>query len=123
MRKQVKIRRPKKSDFPIFQEIADGYKDNPLVDKAATASVVENDKILGLGVTRHILESVMYCRGNKKERTVALRLLLEQAILDAKKLGSNQLYVFVDSDFGNILIKHLGFKKAKGECLILDLGE
>ena len=40
---------------------------------------------------------------------------------DAKKMGFNQLYVFVDSDFADILSKHFGFTEAKGKCLIFNM--
>lgn len=116
------IRRPKDDDIIEFKRIAASYDHNPLVSSCETAALVEeNGKIAGFGVTRAIIEAVFYSDGNSKERTLALRKLLSQALRDADKLGFNQLYVFVDSEFANILKKHFGFEDAKGECLVFKM--
>jgi len=122
--RNYKVRRLKKKDYPQCLEIAKKYENNELVDEYKTGAVVtENNKMLGFGVTRGILEAVLYCAGSKRERTIAFKKLLDQAISDARELGTNQLYVFVDSDFGNILQDKFGFAPTKGVSLVLNLGD
>ena len=121
--KQLVVRRPEVSDLPEFKRIASETGDGSLVDEFNTAAVVlKNDRILGFGVTRFISEAVFYATGSKKDRTLALKHLLDQAISDSKEIGANQLYVFVDSEFGEILKKHFKFKDAEGECLVIKFG-
>jgi len=118
------VRRPRNEDIPEFRNIAESYPDNPLVDKFETAAVVESkNKVFGFGVTRTLLEAVLYTNASKIERTIALKELLNQASSDAVKMGFDQLYVFADEQFAEILKSHFNFTPAKGICLVKNLGE
>jgi len=121
----ITLRRPVETDLPRFREIADTYSENPLVDKFETAAVVElNDKIVGFGVTRTLLEAVLYCDGRPREKVVALKELMEAAKIDARSMKHSQIYAFIpDEDYAEILRTKFGFKDAKGICLVLDLGD
>lgn len=117
------IRRPMDSDIPEFERIAANYGNNPLVDRFETSAVVQSGPdIKGFGVTRTLIEAVLYCDGSVRDRAATLELLLGQAINDSRSRKFNQLYVFVEDNpkFETILTERYGFKKAKGTCLLLE---
>lgn len=116
----VNLRRPKESDITEIEDIAKQYS-FPLVDKFETAAVTENEHgLTAFGVTRTILEAVLYCKGRPRDRVLALRKLMDRAIEDAKTLGFDQVYVFVEPEFA-IILKKFGFRDAIGVPLVLDL--
>lgn len=123
MMPKYEVRRPRDSDIPEFDRILKTYENNPIVDQFETAAVVtKDDEVKGFGVTRALLEAVLYTDGSVKDKTIVLKELLNRAALDATNLGFNQLYVFVDSpQFAEILISHFNFTPAIGKCLILNL--
>lgn len=120
MPESVILRRPKESDIPEIEEISKEYE-FPLVDKFETAAVTESGNgITAFGVTRAILEAVLYCKGSKRDKVVALKKLIDIAQKDAKVLGYDQLYVFVEPEFA-VILKKFGFREAIGVPLVLDL--
>lgn len=118
-----KISRPTIDDIPEIEDIARQYTDNPLPDKFAAAAVVKKfDDVTAFGVLRNNVEALLYVSGDMREKVEALKLLIQQAKIDARSMGYEDIYVFAqDSKFADILIKHFGFRKAKGVPLILDL--
>lgn len=118
----VKLRRPKESDVTAIEDIADKYN-LPLVERFETAAVIEKDnEIIAFGVTRQILEVVLYCDGRDRDKALAMSKLLEQAKLDARAKGFDSLYAFVFNEkVAESIIKHHGFRKTRGVGVILDL--
>lgn len=117
------IRRPKVSDSDRIHEIAKNH-DYPLVNTFETASVTtdDEDKLLCFGVLRSNIEAILYCDGNRLQKAESIKLLIEQGILDAKKLGYSDIYLFAqDNNFADFLKKHFGFRDALGVPLILDI--
>lgn len=115
------VRRPCVNDMEDIINISSNY-DAPLVDRFESAVVAEfSGKVKAFGVIRHILEIVLYCDGSDREKVIAIKSMLENAKEDARDLGHDQLYVFVDNDFAKILVGKFGFREAQGKALILDL--
>jgi len=115
------VRRPCADDIEQIENIAANY-DSPLVDRFEHAALAEeNGKVKAFGVVRTILEIVLYCGGSDRDKVIAIKKLLQQAIDDGKNLGHDQLYVFVDEDFAEILIKKFNFRKSEGTALVLDI--
>jgi hypothetical protein len=118
----TRLRRPRISDIPVIQDIAEDY-DFPLPDKFEAAAVVEcQGNVVAFGVLRTDAEAILYCKGTVREKSKSLIKLMAKAIEDAKALGHNDIYLFAwDEKFADILVKHFGFRRAKGIPLILDL--
>lgn len=121
------VRRPRASDLPDIEKVAANYT-MPLATEFESAGVVErDDKVISFGVTRIILESILYTSGSDRDKVESLKALLELAESDARKMKFDDMYVFAqDEDFANILCKHFGFRRAQGIPLIKDfevLGE
>lgn len=110
------IRDIRLANISELKRISDTYENNPLPQSYETLAITES----GFGVTRALLEVVMYA-DSRQNRVKAYKELLEIAKDDAKKLGFGQLYAFVDPPFATILEKR-GWKQAKGVCVILELG-
>jgi len=117
------VRRPVMEDITKIEDISSTYENNPLPVNFMTAAVVEKDKeVIAFGVNRSIVEAILYCKGNPKDKTVAFKTLLEQSKKDAKEAGAKRIFAFVDEDFAKILTsRKFNFKPAKGICLVLEL--
>lgn len=114
------LRRPKVDDLPELEDLA---RNHPLPNKFEHAAVIEkNDDVIALGVLRSNLEAILYCTGTTREKVESLKQLIRQAKTDAISLNFDTIDVLAeDEEFAQILIKHFGFRKAKGVPLILDL--
>jgi hypothetical protein len=117
----VKLRRPTPDDIMEIEDLAKRYTNNPLVDHFATAAIIEQDgEVSAFAVTRGLLEAILYC--DEHTKLLAIRKLVDQAKLDAKKLGFPAIYAFIHDDkFCEILIKRYGFRKVYGTPVILEL--
>lgn len=124
MKTPLKIRRPREADVKRIQEIAAQNNSNPLPNKFETAAVVLNDSLIAFGVNRVHFEALFYLDNtvSKREKVNALKKIMEIGILDAKGSGIEEIHVFAETEqFAEILIKHFGFRRAKGVPLIRDL--
>lgn len=117
----VKLRRPTSDDITEIESLAKRYSTNPLVDTFATAAVIEeNGELTAFGVTRGILEVILYC--DEHTKLLSLKKLLDQAKEDAKKLGHKSIYALIqDERFAELVIKKFGFRKIESVPVILDL--
>lgn len=115
------IRRPTVDDVPEIYDIGKNY-DFPVPDKFEDAAVIEkNGDIISFGVVRYNLEAIFVGIGGPRDKVESLKMLIPKAIMDARKRGLSDLYVFAqDKEFSKILVKHFGFREAKGVPLILD---
>ena len=118
----VLARRVREEDIEAIKEIGREYSDNPLPEKFETAAAVEfDDAIKAFGVTRTILEAVLYCSGTNREKVIALRELMKVATDDAVAMGHDQLYIFTDPEFAKIMQSKFGFRVITRTALVLDL--
>lgn len=107
------------SDIKRINELVS--PDNPLTHFEAAVVVEKDNSLLAFGVNRKMLEAVFYCDGSNKERAIALRILMEASIRDAKSQGMKRIHAFVDESFYEIMKKQFGFEKTKNICVYLDL--
>lgn len=116
------LRRPKEDDVPEIEDIAKKYN-HPLEEKFIHAAVVEkHDDVVAFGLIRSNIEAIFYGDGSNRDKVESLLLLIPRAILDARSVGADDIYVFArDKEFADILIKKFGFRKAQGIPLILDI--
>lgn len=116
------IRRPKEDDLPEIEDLARRYTSNPLPTSFVSASVVERfDDITAFGVLENHLEAILFCDGTNRDKVEALKLLINQAIIDARSVKHDALYVYaIDEDFAKILEK-FGFRRINKVPMILDL--
>lgn len=117
----MNIRELRTSDIDRVRELE--TPDNPLTKFEAAVVVEKDGELLAFGVNRKMLEAVFYCDGSKKERAIALKILMQSAINDAKSQGMKRLHAFVDEEFYLIMEKQFGFEKTKNICVYLDLEE
>jgi hypothetical protein len=117
----VKLRRPTLDDITEIEDLAKRYSNNPLPEKFETAAIIEqDDEITAFAVLRSMSEALLYC--DEHTKLLAIRKLIDAAKVDAKKLGHQSIYAFIQDDkFCEILIKRYGFRKVFGTPVILDL--
>ena len=86
-------------------------------------TTVRNNKITGVGLIQPIYEVIVALDLSqpRENRVHDLQELLIAGRMESEKQGIDQWHAFVDHDFGQLLEKHFGFKKCKGEALILNL--
>lgn len=115
----ITVRGLKESDIPRIKELIS--PENPLDHFEAAVAIEKDGELVSFGVNRRMLEAVLYCSGSKKDKVLALRLLMEAAIQDAKSQGLKRLHAFVDENFYKIMHEHFGFEKTENICIYLDL--
>lgn len=122
------LRRLKESDIDPINEIWEKYHKGtygiPARRFLITEAVTENGKgISAYGLVRFFAEAMLYLDKSISpfEQAKAFKMLMEQAIIDAKINGLDQLNVDVsDPVFENILKERFGFTE-RSKTLVLDL--
>lgn len=77
------------------------------------AVTTSKDKVVGYGIVRMFAEALLYIDKDisKFQQAKSFKLLMEQALLDCKNAGLDQLNVGVaDESFKNLLIEGFDFK-------------
>lgn len=94
-------------------------------DHAIVDAVIEDDngKIIAYGQVRHFAEMMMFLDHNisKRDKCVALKLLMMRAFEGLNKINMDQCYAFIhDPDFALLVEKHFGFNRViqPGEMLL-----
>ena len=113
------VRGLKQEDLERMKELV--TPDNPLDSFEAAVAVEKDNRLIAFGVNRRMLEAVLYCSGDKKDKATSLRILMEAAIQDAKSQGVKRLHAFVSEDFYQVMHNQFGFEKTKNICIYLDL--
>lgn len=113
-------------DFPQLEKIhTDSGLDFELTKPNydfGTVVVERDSRIIGAGFLRPILEAVMILDkgASLREKSLALRRMIHQAMLDTKSVELNEVHAWVkEPNFKEELIKHYGFEKPRGESLVL----
>lgn len=119
----LRLRRPNVDDIPAIEDIADKYSNNPLPNNFADAAVIEkNNEIVSFGVTRYILEALLYADGSDRDKVESLKALIRQAKTDAITRDSDSIYVFAqDEQFARILERHFSFRRLISIPMILEI--
>lgn len=87
-----------------------------------SGAVLREDEVIGLGSVPLLAEAVLVVDPNQSVRTRlrSIELLLNQFKIGVRDLDG--LHAFIqDPEFSNILQRHFGFRKCKGEALYLEL--
>lgn len=86
--------------------------------------VAENEgKIVAFGWLQLIVEANVIWDIKDRNKFEALKLILRDGKLEAKKTGFDQVHAFPkDSRFSEILKKHYDFRDVTGDVLVLNLG-
>ena len=114
-----------KEDFSALSQIHEQHHDFALTQPNydfGTVIVENENRIIGGGYLRPILEAVMILDldASLREKSLALRRMIHQAILDTKSVELNEVHAWVkEPNFKEELIKHYGFQKPRGESLVL----
>ena len=96
-----------------------------LFDKSLSSLVVTDDeeKIITGGQVRVIAESVIITNKDYpiKDKREALQEMLRALMFTANLKGFNQLHAFIQDENWERHLKRYGFKKTKGQALVLNL--
>jgi hypothetical protein len=124
----MRLREFRDSDIPVIDAIwrahhADDFsvpnRKNAIVD-----AIVENDdgEVIAYGQVKAFAEAmlVLDLNASRRERIVAVKLLMMEAFRGANNAGLEQMYCFIkDPDFATLVEKHFGFSIVdKGEVLL-----
>jgi len=117
------LRRPKIDDIPELGDIASKYTDNPLPDNFVSAAVIEqSDDVIAFGVLRNHLEALLYATGRDRDIVGSLKLLINQAIIDARECKIDSIYIYAqDENFAKVLENKFSFRRINTIPMILDL--
>lgn len=87
-----------------------------------TEAITENDSLTGYGIVRFFAEALLYLDKEKSpfEQAKSFKLLLEQAIIDCKNNGLDQLNVFTDDEHFKRILQRYDFKE-RDKGLFLEL--
>lgn len=121
----MKLRDFKRSDIEPIDQIWQAHHstDFSVPDRRnmICEAVVENDgRVIGYGQVKLFAEAMMILDldASRREKVVALQLLLGHAFAGANQARLNQMYAFIkDPDFALLLEKHFGFER------VIDSGE
>ena len=123
----MNLRRLKYSDIEKIDEIWErchkGKYGIPARNLLITEAVTENGKITGYGIARFFAEAMLFLDKDlsEYEQARSFKMLMEQAIIDCKLNGLDQLNVCVeDESFEKILRSHFKFTP-RDKVLVLDL--
>ena len=88
--------------------------------------IIENDdgKVIAYGAVKPLAEVVLLLdqTATPREKVLAFRGLMIEAIRISTMLGFKDLHAFVEKpEFSQLLQKHYGFKECKGQALILEV--
>lgn len=122
--KELILRRPNQDDIPELEDIANKYTSNPLPDTFVSAAVIEQyDDVIAFGVLRNHLEGLLYATGRDRDVVNSLKMLINQAILDARRCPNiDCIYIYAqDENFAKVLENKFRFRRATGIPMILDL--
>lgn len=100
------------------------YEITPFVNKIADRVITDNDTVVSYGIVKHFAEAIFAVepRLSTKKKVESLRLLLDEAYYETRKVGIPELHVFTkDRAFANILAGHFEFKFISGIPLVKDL--
>lgn len=116
------LRRPLSKDIPEIEDLGKASS-HPLPDRFLDAAVIEKNKdVIALGVTRSILEALLYSTGSDRDKVESLKQLIRQAKTDGLTRGCDSIYVFAESEeFAKILEKHFEFRRLNSIPMMLDL--
>jgi hypothetical protein len=117
------------SDLPLIDRIWKKHHKAgfgiPGASHIVTQGVVESgSNIIAYGQVKAFCEAILVLDldAEQREKILAIRKLMEIAIMDSTKQGFEQLHVFVHNpEFAKILKKHFGFQPCSGEILVLNL--
>lgn len=113
------------SDIEIVKNNLDKFKFPvpKIEDCIIRSSVVEGDKLLGIGYIKPVGEvTILLMEGSEFKKTKAIKLLFDEAIIQSSKNNINQWYAFIDDDnWVNQVIKHYGFKPIERAGFSLEL--
>jgi L-amino acid N-acyltransferase YncA len=106
----------------IWQRCHKGTYGIPARKFVVTDAVVENGKVTGYGIVRMFGEALLYLDKDisKFQQAKTFKLLMDQAIIDCRQAGLDQLNVGIaDPAFANILRQKYGFK-TRNQMLYLE---
>lgn len=88
----------------------------------------ENGELVAVSIVRPIFESIIIFDKDKPKRTIiaALREIFISGLAKLSSLGldPNKIHAFLEDDgYASLLKKHFGFRKAKGECVVLRMND
>lgn len=116
----LKIRPANLADLKWLERVADfPLNRNRIISEA----VIDKDgKPVAYGSLKPFMNADMVIDGlSIREKVSALDLLHRQAITQTVLARFDQLYVFCDEDFADILKKHYGYRDCVGKVLVRDL--
>lgn len=109
-------------DLPQILELCQRQGFNfPAMDSISSLGIVSDKGLVGVGCVRRIYEVVIALDETRslKDRMTAIQLLMKKGLFESEKFGIKEWHAFVDDPRILRLMKHIGFKKIKGEGLIL----
>lgn len=120
----LKMSRLQKADIPELLKIHNQHNfewQEPRFD-FGTICVRSEDKIIGAGHLRPIVEAVMILDldASLRDKAIALRHMIHQAVLDSTNLELKEIHAWVkEEQFVRELKKHYGFEEPRGTSLVL----
>lgn len=123
------LRAIKISDLPVIDRIWRKFHSSNFgltnTSHTVTKGIIEKDgQVLAYGLVKLFGEAIIVLDLDKSkiDKVEALKALLEQAIIDCRKIGLEQLHVFVkDPSFAAILKKHFDFVEVTDIPLVKNL--
>ena len=119
----MRVRKAKLNDLGIINKLIDSYKFNLDTAHLTSTLIVESDtgKIIAFGSLVTLLESMFVTDPSvsKRERLIALKLLVNRSNEEVKKQGYESYHGYVEHEnVEKLLIKHFKFVKVIGNNLI-----
>lgn len=108
-----------------MKKIHDRHHDFELVEPNydfGTIVVRKENQIVGAGYLRPILEAVMVLDldASLRDKSVALRMMINQAVVDSKSLNLNEFRAWAKNpEFAKLLVHHHNFERLEGDSMRL----
>jgi hypothetical protein len=130
VRPVMHLRPVSKKDIPTLHDIwstqhGDSFSlPSPAETYGNLVTETDSGKVVAYGAVKPLAEVIMLLdqTATPREKALALRGLMIEAIRVSTTLGFKDLHAFIEKpDFSRLLEKHYGFKKCLGEALILEV--
>lgn len=86
--------------------------------------VSDSDEVIAFGMNRVLLEGILVLdwEASPRDKIQALKLLISESGISAKKVGIGEVHAFVqDPEFKRLLIKHFGYRPCIGDAIYMEV--